>query len=418
MSRNVYKESKKVDKSQKFYDDKIKENKRLFTEEEPEIQSPENNNEIIGENNPLSSIQADYEAAGAGLEQSAPAALQNSNIAGAGAKGVTNQKQMLEDGKQKIASAKQKMNSAKNFVKDPNAAVKGYATTQKNALQSNIMNRLNKLNPKKAAEKIKAKIKKIKLAIKLSGFALSAVSTLMMIFLPVIIIVLLYEGLFNLTGKGDPSVFPPKTEEVEPGNPGSGGGGSGGGGGGGNAPVQITIEGCSSDGYSLDAPSGKTGYSDEMTCLDVYSSCFKANDGKYYDKNARKKCLSNPTPGAPVTSEFGPRNSPCSGCSSYHNGIDLGVGIGTPVYSAATGTVTRINWNTQFNGNCVEVSHGNGVVTLYLHLKQAAVSVGSQVNAGQLIAYSGNTGVGTGPHLHFQINVNGTPTNPRNYINF
>ncbi|WP_165171166.1 M23 family metallopeptidase [Adlercreutzia sp. ZJ242] len=113
-----------------------------------------------------------------------------------------------------------------------------------------------------------------------------------------------------------------------------------------------------------------------------------------------------------VTCEFG--YSPITGS---HNGIDLGASSGTPILSAKSGTVTYVGWYGT-GGNSVIVSHGDGVRTIYMHQSQTAASVGQQVSAGDLIGYVGSTGLSTGPHLHFQIEVNGTPINPRNFFSF
>ncbi len=102
---------------------------------------------------------------------------------------------------------------------------------------------------------------------------------------------------------------------------------------------------------------------------------------------------------------------------NYHNGIDLGAASGADILSAGPGTVTYVGWYGT-GGNAVIVSHGNGVRTIYMHMSAQAATVGQQVSAGDLIGYVGSTGYSTGPHLHFQIEINGTPVNPRNYFNF
>lgn len=123
----------------------------------------------------------------------------------------------------------------------------------------------------------------------------------------------------------------------------------------------------------------------------------------------------NPLPGYyGVTNEFGWAGS---WDGAYHNGIDLGASEGTPIYAAGPGTVTYAGWYGT-GGNAIKINHGNGIVTIYMHQSSFAASVGQQVNAGDLIGYVGMTGYTTGPHLHFQIEVNGTPVNPRNYYSF
>lgn len=125
----------------------------------------------------------------------------------------------------------------------------------------------------------------------------------------------------------------------------------------------------------------------------------------------------NPAPGAPVTSEFG---SCRDGCSRLHKGIDLGVGIGTSVHAADGGTVYSTGWISGY-GNAVILSHCGKSGTLYGHLSKFLVSEGQQVSKGQIIARSGNSGISTGPHLHFEIRLggpDGTAVNPRKYVTF
>lgn len=113
-----------------------------------------------------------------------------------------------------------------------------------------------------------------------------------------------------------------------------------------------------------------------------------------------------------VSCEFG-----YSPITYSHNGIDLAAASGTPIYAAGPGTVTYVGWYGT-GGNSVIISHGSGVQTIYMHQSQTAASVGQFVCAGDLIGYVGSTGLSTGPHLHFQLVINGVPTNPRNYFSF
>ena len=98
-----------------------------------------------------------------------------------------------------------------------------------------------------------------------------------------------------------------------------------------------------------------------------------------------------------------------------HEGIDLAVGNGTPVVAAAAGTVIVAGWMGGY-GNLVVVDHGNGIATAYGHNTSVTVGVGQSVAQGQLIAYSGNTGHSTGPHVHFEVRVNGSPVDPMGYL--
>lgn len=122
-----------------------------------------------------------------------------------------------------------------------------------------------------------------------------------------------------------------------------------------------------------------------------------------------------PTQSKRVTSGFGPRNSPCVGCSSFHPAIDIGAtrpGVdGDQVWTMADGVVISTQY-IDTGGNSVFVDHGNGVVSRYLHLKNSIVKNGQKVTKGQVIAYMGNTGSSTATHLDFQIKINGTAVDP------
>ncbi|GAT74289.1 peptidase M23 [Microbacterium sp. HM58-2] len=114
---------------------------------------------------------------------------------------------------------------------------------------------------------------------------------------------------------------------------------------------------------------------------------------------------------------YGPRPAPCSGCSTYHRGVDLANGCGAAIYAAQSGTVDYA-WENGGYGNYVRIQHGGGVATGYAHIKPGgfAVRSGDWVNAGQVIAYAGNTGASAGCHLHFEVYINGAPVNPSNFM--
>ncbi len=111
----------------------------------------------------------------------------------------------------------------------------------------------------------------------------------------------------------------------------------------------------------------------------------------------------------PVTSGFGSR------WGRIHEGVDIAVGEGTPVHAAAAGTVIYAGWMGGY-GNLVVVDHGNGLSTAYAHNSSLSVSVGQSVAAGELVSYSGNTGNSTGPHVHFEVRVNGSAVDPLGYL--
>jgi len=111
----------------------------------------------------------------------------------------------------------------------------------------------------------------------------------------------------------------------------------------------------------------------------------------------------------PITSPFGPR------WGGFHPGIDIGVPTGTPIHAAAAGTVIWCGWETGY-GNLVVIDHHDGLATAYAHQSKIAVSCNQDVAQGQVIGYVGCTGVCTGPHLHFEVRVNGTPVDPLGYL--
>jgi murein DD-endopeptidase MepM/ murein hydrolase activator NlpD len=125
--------------------------------------------------------------------------------------------------------------------------------------------------------------------------------------------------------------------------------------------------------------------------------------------------LAVPIPGAPITSGFGPRTHPIYGDTRMHTGIDFGASAGTPIRAAADGTVVSAGPLGGY-GNATVIDHGNGLATLYGHQSSIAVSPGQRVNRGQVIGYVGCTGLCTGPHLHFEVRVRGTPVDPMQYL--
>lgn len=122
-----------------------------------------------------------------------------------------------------------------------------------------------------------------------------------------------------------------------------------------------------------------------------------------------------PISGGRQSSGFGRRSAPTKGASTYHKGIDWATPTGTPVYASCGGTVTRAGWGSGY-GYVVYIDHEDGRQTRYGHLSKVLVSVGDTVKQGERIALSGNTGVSTGPHLHFEILINGTQVNPLKYL--
>jgi murein DD-endopeptidase MepM/ murein hydrolase activator NlpD len=123
-----------------------------------------------------------------------------------------------------------------------------------------------------------------------------------------------------------------------------------------------------------------------------------------------------PAPGSRnVTSPFGYRIHPILRVKKLHTGIDIGIGSGNKIVAANAGTVIKAAWNNSY-GYMVMIDHGGGIVTLYAHNSKLQVSTGDIVTRGQTVATSGSTGMSTGPHLHFEVRVNGEYKNPMSYL--
>lgn len=123
-----------------------------------------------------------------------------------------------------------------------------------------------------------------------------------------------------------------------------------------------------------------------------------------------------PISGGRQTSGFGRRRAPTRGASSNHKGIDWATPVGTAVMASSAGTVVKAGWGSGY-GYVVYINHADGRQTRYGHLSKVLVSQGQTVSQGQKIALSGNTGVSTGPHVHFEILINGAQVNPLSYMN-
>lgn len=115
------------------------------------------------------------------------------------------------------------------------------------------------------------------------------------------------------------------------------------------------------------------------------------------------------------SSNFGYRVDPISGLGTFHEGLDFPAASGTPIVAAASGKVVYAGWHPQY-GKILEIDHGNGLVSRYAHASQLAASEGDLVVRGQRVASVGSTGRSTGPHLHFEVRLNGVPQNPARFI--
>ncbi len=153
----------------------------------------------------------------------------------------------------------------------------------------------------------------------------------------------------------------------------------------------------------------------EITSLEKEQSSIKKLIAKRAKAaGAAPGSLLRPVPGW-ISSGFGPRVHPIYGYSLMHNGVDMNGGMGQNIVAAADGTVFFTGVKGGY-GNSIMIDHGGGMVTLYAHQSRFAVSNGQKVNAGQVIGYVGTSGVSTGPHLHFEVRINGNPVDPAKYF--
>ena len=123
-----------------------------------------------------------------------------------------------------------------------------------------------------------------------------------------------------------------------------------------------------------------------------------------------------PISGGRLSSGFGRRKAPTRRASTYHKGVDWATPVGTAVMASCAGTVSKAGWGSGY-GYVVYINHADGRQTRYGHLSKVLVKQGQTVSQGQKIALSGNTGVSTGPHVHFEILIGGTQVNPFDYLN-
>lgn len=160
-----------------------------------------------------------------------------------------------------------------------------------------------------------------------------------------------------------------------------------------------------------------------MEMYDLHYVKLKENlDSLFYENYPTIEGTNNwiwPTPSTRITSRFGPRKSPCAGCSSFHKGVDIGgttPGVeGDPVWSIDNGIVESAYFSAS-GGNMITIDHGNGIKSRYLHLQSMHVRAGQTVSRGTLIGTMGKTGYGNGVHLHFDIIINGSYYDPLAYF--
>ncbi|MEJ2765523.1 M23 family metallopeptidase [Photobacterium sp. MCCC 1A19761] len=124
----------------------------------------------------------------------------------------------------------------------------------------------------------------------------------------------------------------------------------------------------------------------------------------------------SPTPGIRMSSGFGTRVHPVTGKRKYHRGLDFAANTGTPIYAPADGVIEAVRPSKKGSGNFIKLNHSLGFATTYSHLSRFNVKRGQFVRKGELIAWSGNTGLSTGPHLHYEIRFLGRALNPRPFV--
>ncbi len=148
--------------------------------------------------------------------------------------------------------------------------------------------------------------------------------------------------------------------------------------------------------------------------INLYNFKDKNEDG-YYDisgKSIVKSLMKTPINGARLSSSFGMRKHPILGFNKMHRGTDFAAPMGTPIMASGSGTVTRARW-CGGGGNCVKIRHNSTYETIYAHMSKFArgIKEGKKVKQGQIIGYVGSTGLSTGPHLHYEVVVNGKKVN-------
>tara|TARA_B100001093_G_scaffold501477_1_gene553179 strand:- start:621 stop:1970 length:1350 start_codon:yes stop_codon:yes gene_type:complete len=148
--------------------------------------------------------------------------------------------------------------------------------------------------------------------------------------------------------------------------------------------------------------------------INLYNFKYK-NEIGYYDlkgKSIVKSLMKTPINGARLSSSFGMRKHPILGFNKMHRGTDFAAPSGTPIMASGSGTITRSRW-CGGGGNCVKIRHNSTYETIYAHMKSFAKGIkeGKKVRQGQIIGYVGSTGMSTGPHLHYEVVVNGKKVN-------
>ncbi|MBQ0944217.1 M23 family metallopeptidase [Ideonella sp. 4Y16] len=150
--------------------------------------------------------------------------------------------------------------------------------------------------------------------------------------------------------------------------------------------------------------------------VELHADVFTLTESRLFEKRLASLMLPSSRPiDAPIGSAFGFRADPFTGRPALHTGQDFQAAPGTPIFSAAGGVVTSTAWHPQY-GQLLEIDHGNGLSTRYAHTSKILVNTGDIVKRGQQVALVGNSGRSTGPHLHFEVLIDGVPQNPSRFL--
>lgn len=157
--------------------------------------------------------------------------------------------------------------------------------------------------------------------------------------------------------------------------------------------------------------------SDLIAQIDFHTDHLSDLEAKLLQQSVLKDTLPNSSPVAAAynSSSFGWRLDPFNGHKAFHEGLDFTAAAGTPIYAAAGGIVTVAEQTPDY-GKIVKIDHGSGLETRYAHASLLLVKPGERVEKGQVVAQVGSTGRSTGPHLHYEIRLNGNPLDPRKYL--
>ncbi len=171
-------------------------------------------------------------------------------------------------------------------------------------------------------------------------------------------------------------------------------------------------------GRSLSLEEVQTAVDRLQTFSDQQNALLMAVESRLFEQKIKAMAIPTQLPvlTSKIGSSFGWRIDPFTGKSALHTGLDFPAEIGTPIYASAGGLVVTQEYHSEY-GNMIEVDHGNNLISRYAHTSKVFVKKGDLIKRGQKIALVGTTGRSTGPHLHYEVLVQGTPQDPRKFLN-